>query len=228
MIWQERTGRIEQVPWQADWLSAGEQDVIRSSRSHRGRFAARLLAKQLLAEHYRSVDHYNQIHIESRDGRDRSTRPQAYISGRLIPWNISLSHSERIVSAAILPTCNGRIGLDLVDPAALSVRPLKYWLTFAEAERAMDQLSMGIIWSLKEAIYKASNEGTPFFPRHVDTATYLSSTAWSCIDRDVRIQGRATRSISNGWELSLNVVDGTIRTLVWCRPESLRYKDSQS
>ena len=75
MIWQERTGRIEQVPWQADWLSAGEQDVIRSTRSHRGRFAARLLAKQLLAEHYRSVDHYNQIHIESRDGRDRSTRP---------------------------------------------------------------------------------------------------------------------------------------------------------
>jgi len=216
VIWQERTIRIEQVPHQADWLSAGEREAIRTTPSDRGRSAARLLAKQLLAERHGSTDDFRHIHIESRDGRDRSTRPQAYIRGRLIPWDVSLSHSDRIVSVAVLPIWNGRIGLDLVEPAALAVGRLKYWLSDREAERAGDRFSTGVIWSLKEAIYKATNEGTPFFPRQIDTANYLRGTEWSRIERHLRSQGEATASMNNGWELSLNDVDGTIKTLVWC------------
>ncbi len=216
MIWQERTSRIEQIPYNVNWLSAGEREADRLGRNHRSWFAARLLAKQLLAEHCGPIDSYNRIHIESRDGRDQSTRPQVYINGKLIPWEISLSHSDRVVSAAILATGNGRLGLDLVDLPAVSLRPLKYWLTSAEAERAVDQQTLGIIWSLKESIYKATNEGTRFFPFRIYTTTYLSPAEWSRLDHGVRTHGGTTVLLNNGWELSLNVVDGTIKTLVWC------------
>jgi 4'-phosphopantetheinyl transferase EntD len=134
----------------------------------------------------------------------------------MIPWNISLSHSDRIVSSAVIPSGNGNIGIDLVDLASLSNDPLKYWLTFTEGKRAVDQLSMGILWSLKEAIYKATNDGNPFRPRLVDTAALLSHAEWSRINRDVETRGVTTGAMNNGWKLSLNVVDETIRALVWC------------
>jgi hypothetical protein len=218
VIWQERTVRIDQIPNRADWLSAGERDALRGNRGSGG---ARLVAKQLLAESFTSIDHYSQIHIESRDGRDRSTCPRVYLDGQWLPWNVSLAHSDRIVSAAIVLACQGSIGIDLVDLASLSVGPLKYWLTSAEAGRAADRLSMGMTWSLKEAIYKASGDGAPFFPRRIDTSVFLSRAEWSRIDHDIRNQGGASGVMNNGWELSFSVVDETIKTLV-CRPAARR------
>lgn len=87
------------------WLSAAERDRlarIRSPQRRTGWLAGRRLAKELLC----SVDGRTSPgpagwHIESRDGRGRPAPPRAFRCGRLVPWVVSISHSDRSVYVAV-------------------------------------------------------------------------------------------------------------------------------
>ena len=215
VLWCERTLSIDMVEQRPEWITEGERELLLGQQ--KGRLEARLVAKQLLAEHAVAVEHLGQIHIESRDGRDRSTRPRAYVRGSWIPWNLAISHTQNVVSAVVAPARYGNVGVDLVDLDSLKVGALDYWFTQTEKRRGSDPLSVGIIWSLKEAVYKATNEGTPFFPGQMDTTQLLPLHEWRRVESDMRDRGEATAMMNDELDLSLSVADSTIRAIVWHR-----------
>lgn len=180
------------------WLSAAERDRlarIRSPQRRTGWLAGRRLAKELLC----SVDGRTSPgpagwHIESRDGRGRPAPPRAFRCGRLVPWVVSISHSDRSVYVAVSTARGVRLGVDVTPVRPLSDSFARLWLTDNERRwcaRDATGLLRCLVWSVKESCYKAAGNGSPFRPRQIDcmTATNLGAPA---IQRAVRPRPCAT------------------------------------
>jgi phosphopantetheinyl transferase len=221
-MWQERLASTEQLVSNSHCAGTEASMKLSGYRHHRARVAARRNARALLHDHLPWIDHASQLHIESRDGCNRPTRPQVFVDGQLAPWDISLSHTERFVVAAIVPIRHGRLGVDLLELEVPVSPTISFWLSKEEAERSSDPFAAGLVWSLKEAFYKATNEGTPFCPRRIDTSRMLSPQEWVLIERGLRDRAVAALTLSTGYELSLKVVQATLKTVVFrpagCHP----------
>ena len=168
----EQTHRLRPV----EWLSAAELkrfQSIRPAATARDWLAARWCVKRLIIDHVNSRLRMSDIHVESRDGRDRGTRPRAYVTGRLQPWALTISHAEDLIAAAVMLENGGRIGVD-VTSLGLGESRLDFWLCDSERQWCDRGVHPTILWSLKEAFYKAINRGEPFRPRQIDVSCWLT------------------------------------------------------
>src|SRR5262249_1212930 len=105
--------------------------------------------------------------ILSRDGQGRAMRPRVVLNGRFFAGSLSIAHTAHIAAAAWTTRPDLRLGID-APPAELPRRlTSNLWLTTNELQWLRDDDSPslpGILWSIKEAVYKAANRGEPFVP----------------------------------------------------------------
>jgi hypothetical protein len=95
-----------------------------------------------------------------------SGRPVAMVHGEAVGISVSLSHVRGVVGAAA--SAQASIGIDIVDPAETG-RQLDAFFTPDELALAPDEdgLLRGLLWSAKEAAYKAARLDVGFSPRAV-------------------------------------------------------------
>jgi len=162
-----------------DWLSAEERTLwesFRSAERQRTFLAGRVAMKECLRDELAPRDSANEfqpasIHIVSRDTRGRPSRPVASLHGVPLPITLSLTHSDETVVVGLALQAGDAIGVDLTAAAPLGAGFQQTWFTAAErawvAESA-DPLRAARLWSAKEAVYKAANQGEPFVPNQVE------------------------------------------------------------
>jgi phosphopantetheinyl transferase (holo-ACP synthase) len=162
----------------AGWLSAEE---LRYYSQFGDKLAAlawlggRWCAKQLLCSHLGvTKSQRSRIHIQTRNGLQQGVRPWVFLDGQLQSTKLSLAHSSRIVTAVLLREEVGEIGIDLTDPDDNHAAVREFWFSDHEVAWCEAGVSPRVVWSLKEAIYKAVNQGEPFRPRGLDVSRWLS------------------------------------------------------
>jgi len=178
------------------WLSATECEMLATLRAPQRRAAwlgGRYLAKTLILE---AVTEENNTHaaraaqslscadicIVSRDSQQRAIRPLVFVKGKLKPWTLSITHSACSVSAALVLEPDVRLGIDLTETEGVCRRLAKAWFTDVEWTWLHEALAgatgnvrtasmaehVASIWAVKEAAYKALNEGESFAPRRIE------------------------------------------------------------
>jgi phosphopantetheinyl transferase len=181
MIWHEQTLSLDRFNsedysgTEADWLSQPELEYLAKIQSHAYRerwLGGRWLAKQtllkIIAEEEISL---NQIHIESRNEHDQGTRPKVFIKGKLTSCSLSISHSDKMIFTAASIDRNIRIGADVIDLTRTTKELSKYWFTPTEiawCEISKMEYAELILWSVKEALYKATHCGESFYPHQIE------------------------------------------------------------
>jgi len=164
--------------WPSDlrsWLSAAERDEHARLRHAPRRvewLAGRWLLKRMLQDRLLpagdiSNESLLDIVILSRDARGRGASPRALIDGRALAGHISLAHHDGDVWAAVSPTSEIRVGIDVVAARPVNRRVSSMWYTPREREwlaRWSDHMLGAAVWAAKEAVYKATNFGEPFSP----------------------------------------------------------------
>lgn len=109
--------------------------------------------------------------VLTRTGLGRGIRPMVFCSGKSLPIRASLSHSDSLFALAVSSDPNTYVGIDIVNLTELEQTALDFWFTKRELA-ALDRCTamaqrnkqMSLIWSLKEALYKAANFGEAFRP----------------------------------------------------------------
>lgn len=197
------------------WLCQGEQEtalaishVERRTLWLAGRWAAKALLAQVIAQRDAAgsrLEKYDPasaappeaFYIQSRDCQGRHVRPSVYYCGRLQPWSLSIAHCDSAVYVA-LATGEDSIGVDVLECCALRPALIRTWFTPREQQQVADDpdpLAAAKCWSLKEAAYKALNQGEPFAPRRVELrkdAEFAYRLLWNgqAIDRPCAIEVR--------------------------------------
>jgi hypothetical protein len=118
------------------------------------------------------------------------------------------------VAAALSPGLD--LGVDAVDLDSVTPETIEFWFTPAEknwCRQMACSTAFALVWSLKEAWYKARNRGEPFAPRGLDVCGLLpddtriierlasglprGSIAWRQDDRCVSVcrRGRALATL---------------------------------
>ncbi len=107
------------------------------------------------------------MEILSRDAAGRAVRPVVQFQNQIMPWCVSLSHSERGVLVAVSVDPEIRVGVDLAEMEDLNPRSLVFWFTARERERLREggAKKSAVSWAVKEAVYKAINTGESFVPK---------------------------------------------------------------
>lgn len=106
------------------------------------------------------------LRIVTRNGLGRGTQPRLYFRGRLVPWRISLAHTNSQLAMAFSVDRETRVGIDLVDDPSAAAKAVRCWSTSREREQLLGRTEADFakVWSIKEALYKALNHGEPFRP----------------------------------------------------------------
>lgn len=172
---------------EGEWLTPAERRELARYRAPSRRDAwlcGRALAKQVIADV--SGSEPAEIEILSRDAEGSAVAPSLRIAGRLMPWRLSISHSDRGVLVSLSVDPNLRVGVDLAsreeaDPAALG-----FWFTEAEREAGClsDPRQAATCWAIKEAAYKALNDGEPFVPHRYEVVRLDDGYGVRCDDAD--------------------------------------------
>jgi 4'-phosphopantetheinyl transferase len=172
------------------WLTTGE--LVELARLHdSGRrnqwLAGRRLAKRLIAE--LSGERPADIQILTRNQRGLGVRPRITIQGRLLAWALSISHSDCAVLAAVAPRGALRLGVDLASAMPASERFVRTWFSAAERRWLEGQRSAGAqtLWAIKEAVYKAANDGEGWNPRQIEVLP-LSTGQLRCVYRGRQLE----------------------------------------
>ncbi|QDU92553.1 4'-phosphopantetheinyl transferase family protein [Lignipirellula cremea] len=156
----------------AAWLAPGELrelELFRDPQRRQQWLQGRRLAKETLAA-LAGATSLAQIEILTRDAQGRGLAPQVQVQGRPSRWRLTLSHSTRGVLAAVVDRDRWQVGADLTDAADRSEHFRQLWFTPAEQAwlNAAPTVRTAQLWSLKEAIYKACNQGEPWTPRAIE------------------------------------------------------------
>lgn len=159
-----------------DWLSASEIDEYARWRNPQRRtewLAGRWLLKSMLRRDCEQLlaraqtPHLRELEVLSRDAAGRSQSPRVLVAGRALAGHVSLSHVDGIAWAAVSPSANLRVGIDIVRDGETFKRPCDTWFTPREREWIRHTAESGlaaVLWSAKEAAYKATNLGETFIP----------------------------------------------------------------
>ena len=99
-------------------------------------------------------------------GLPPSGRPVAMVRGAAVGTAVSVSHGRGVLAAAF--SAQASVGIDVVDPAEAG-RHLDPFFTPDELALVPDEegLLRGLLWSAKEAAYKAARLDVGFSPRAV-------------------------------------------------------------
>lgn len=174
----ERSLNIIERQELARWRESGRREVW---------FLARMLAKQLLAEHLGDPAlPFGAIEIRSRDDRNRGIRPRIRIDGEAKPWAMSISHTDRGVLVGLSTVPGTLLGVDLTPVGVYRPSFLSIW--FTERERIWlsnsEPEQIAAAWAVKEAVYKAANIGDSFAPQCIEVYP-VDSGRYACIDRGI-------------------------------------------
>jgi phosphopantetheinyl transferase len=176
------TRKVQRWTATPDWLSPSER--IRACEIGRESvrdawLTARLAAKRLVAARlaYAAVDAaepiLSEIEIVSRNSSGRGVRPRAVIAGRDSTLTVSISHSVNRVLVAVGPAA-GALGVDLTPGSAFTPAASRWWLTEGERHDARSLAAAAaaahaaVVWSVKEAVYKARLSDEPFRPQAIE------------------------------------------------------------
>jgi phosphopantetheinyl transferase (holo-ACP synthase) len=167
----------------SEWM---EYDHWKADSRKKQWLSGRYLAKSLIQEHVLDdSDPFNQIEIRSRNSIGQSVRPEIFINGIKTDCSLSISHTEELAWAVLSLNNETRIGIDLV-PEILSrdnqsnSKHLLQWFTNREkenltADSTEENIQKRIVqhyvikhWAIKEALYKAINNGESFSPLKIE------------------------------------------------------------
>jgi phosphopantetheinyl transferase len=160
--------QLAQAP--IDWLTEREQTEMRRWRDPTRRQAwlrGRWMMKHLIIARLRN---HTIRDIEILVGEERRS-PQAHCRGESQNWPLSISHTESGVLAAISWRAETAVGVDLAPLHPLPRGFCRLWFSAAEQQWIGAQagpLAINGLWTVKEALYKASNQGEPFNPRAIE------------------------------------------------------------
>jgi phosphopantetheinyl transferase len=164
------------------WLSPAERRAWHRMGSHERRatwLAGRIVAKRLLGECLAEQnDHPGtpvpaEIHIETRSAdAGHGQRPCIFVQDRSLDWALSIAHTVRGVLAAVATEPGVTLGVDLVCYQDRPARRLEWcftaaerrWLAAGPAHRRLPEQ----IWAMKEALYKACQQGEGFAPGQIE------------------------------------------------------------
>lgn len=154
------------------WLTPREQSVyagLRDPARRRAWLAGRVVAKRLVCDRLRSESkpiRPTEIEIDSGDGRARRQRPRVILDGRPLDWRLSIAHSGRSLLVALAGSGQPSVGVDLLEPTESRPGFVELWFTNRERRwLAAGGHSWYVAWAIKEAAYKAANQGEPFRPQ---------------------------------------------------------------
>jgi len=155
------------------WLGSeerGELDRLRDQGRRHQWLAGRAVAKQLIAEEL-GIGSLADVQILTRDPRGQGVRPRILHRRHELRASLSISHTDLGVLVALAKTAWISLGVDLA-PLELPVDDGFQRLWFTAFERQWiehdPKKRAAIVWALKEAIYKAANDGQPWNPRQVE------------------------------------------------------------
>lgn len=164
-------------PAAARWLSPAERrawDRLRDAERRATWLAGRILAKRMLIARLAETNNFGlpepaEIHIETRssDGT-HGERPRVFIGGRPLDWALSIAHTSRGALAAL--GCEPRVTLG-VDLVCRQTGGNRLQWTFTAAERrwlASTGRHSEQVWAMKEALYKACQQGEGFVPGQIE------------------------------------------------------------
>ncbi len=153
------------------WLSTDERAELARLRDAARRqqwLAGRWLSKRFIGE-AADVSDVGQIQILSRDERQRGVRPRIMLDGRRLDWSLSISHTDRGVLVALVPTDLFSVGIDLARDVTTAAGFRRLWFSAGERQWIDDDPRRATVaWAVKEAVYKAANTGETWDPRDVE------------------------------------------------------------
>lgn len=177
-----------------DWLSSAERDELEYWRDQRRRetwLTGRWIGKALiLGESMKSASGLHRVEILSLDDKRRCVRPRVRTCAGAWPGSLSISHTEDIVMVVACPSREIRVGCDLHGDQPLGRSFIDLWFSPAEhcwLRDCGDRDSTNMIWTAKEAFYKALNRNEPFAPRRFEVRPRGNS--WRCNYRGVEVEG---------------------------------------
>jgi phosphopantetheinyl transferase len=179
------------------WCTPGELERLKGFRSPRRAeqwLSGRWLAKYVLATTSTSATFSpREVHIESRDARNRASRPLIYLRGQLQSWTVSIAHSDDVLYVAAAMRLRARVGVDVVPLQPLPQHIADFWFTTKEQQwcaRTGSPYAACLVWALKEAYFKAHNNGEPFRPRRIDILTETPLARWDNLPVALSAPGR--------------------------------------
>ena len=171
--------------------------------------AGRILAKQLILQQLRqtsvkSIAH-NDIEISTGLPRSKRERPQVSIAGGPYSKSLSITHTTRGVMVALSTHSDLRIGVDLVDSLSFNPGFVSQWFTESEPTSCSNKITrthqIATIWAMKEALYKAYNNGEGFAPRRIEVLS-TPEGSYSCSYRGQTLDGNF---ILKSWQVDRQV-----------------------
>ena len=130
--------------------------------------AGRRLARQLLVDsELIPPGTESRVVILTQNDKQQGIAPQLWIDGTKSRISLSLSHSTR--SLIVAASCEWKVGVDLVDKISFEYQPLRHWFQDAELEWIdhWGVAELALAWGIKEAFYKAANQGESFAPKSI-------------------------------------------------------------
>lgn len=176
------TRRVRRWAEPPAWLTPAERHRAAQMRDRDARDAwltARLAAKRLIASRLpgahavAGTSGLEAIDICSRDAAGRGVRPRVFVGGREAAITVSIAHAGERVLVAVDPAA-APLGVDVTPVTAFSRPAARWWLTTAErfdarglsADAAVAHAA--VVWSVKEAVYKACFVDEPFQPQAIE------------------------------------------------------------
>lgn len=197
------------------WLSPAERRAWHRMGSQERRatwLAGRIVAKRLLSACLAAENDHRgtlapaEIHIETQStDLGHGQRPCIFMQGRSLDWALSIAHTARGVLAAVASEPGVTLGVDLVCCQDRPADRLEWcftaaerrWLAAAPAHRRVREQ----LWAMKEALYKACQQGEGFAPGRIEVVPG-AEPRYPAIE-----SSRAVRSLQ-GWR-----VDGQFAAL---------------
>jgi len=174
----------------------------------------RVLAKQSLMEHCPGVvAEPAALNICSRDARGRAVRPSVEVAGTPQSWCLSIAHSDRSVFVAIATEPGASVGVDLTQHGKYGTGFLRTWFTKREQKflASADDGEIAACWAIKEAVYKAVNNGEPFVPRRVEVRKEAHGI-YACRYRNIDLTGNCGLDVQAVSADGHSIVTATLRT----------------
>ncbi len=169
----------------AAWLMAGELAelaLLGDAGRRRQWLAGRWTGKQLLMR-VGAARRLADVEIRTRNELGRGDRPRVRVGGQELAGSLSIAHTARGVLAALDVRQNRSVGVDLVDLAdpvwmkatatsgsrsfaRMWFTPLEqHWIFARTAANSAGRAAA--VWAVKEAVYKAAQQGDAWSPRDI-------------------------------------------------------------
>lgn len=176
--------------------------TYRSPRRHQEFLDGRFLAKRAALATHRNAEvrdsaaaDLRRVEILADSPESGSSRRVVRVDGVRQPGSVSISHADGWTVVALTSDDRIGVGIDLtiVHPRNAALRQL--WLTPREqqlVEQSDDrELSLAALWSIKEALFKATARSQRFVPREwettVEARTLRGYQAGVVVPADIRL-----------------------------------------